>query len=735
MIWTQSLKGEDNKGGIVRYAYNDTYTKAQVDDLLSNGDWKKSVENFAEIEITYPNPQIGWVVSVNSDQVIYRYNGVEWVGLFGNSDVLEQSKVYTNTEIEKLVGSAPESLDTLEELSVAIGNDANFASTIQEKIEELKTQTENAINKTDKIYQNNVYVSDTGTAFGDNTTAVGNSSYAEGYGTLAYGPQSHVEGLNNTSAGIASHAEGYATVAIADYTHAEGKQTTASGEASHAEGYMTLSSGLYSHAEGSETLAVSACSHAEGNATVAKGAALFKVVSVNADTRQVTVSAGFPDYPPAGVTTVDLLTNAMVLIKDVPFTSTGQVLTLGTTPVFNDMTIIISYVLLSNTSVGMHAEGLRATATGSYSHAEGINTIASGTAAHAEGYTTVAMGTGSHSEGYNTIASGTYSHSEGYNTAASGMGSHAEGLGTIASGGYSHAEGGGTSATGNYSHAEGGFTLASGMYSHAANLNTNANTYASTAIGRYNKALAGATNSAAVADDLFVIGSGTSTSALSNALRVTAGGAVYGRAAYNSTGADYAEYFEWLDDNPNHEDRVGSVVTLEGDRIRLATKDDTYVLGIISAEPSVVGDSYQDDWNGRYETDEWGRLIEEEFEYEEEVHIHEEPEPPTPEEMEDPEFVHPEPISRIETVIRKGTRFKENTEWIPEKDYLPRSARPEWSAVGIMGKLRVSDDGTCQVNGFARVGDTPGTLTASNEPTNMRVIARISPTIVKIFIK
>ena len=41
-------------------------------------------------------------------------------------------------------------------------------------------------------------------------------------------------------------------------------------------------------------------------------------------------------------------------------------------------------------------------------------------------------------------------------------------------------------------------------------------------------------------------------------------GATYASAAYNSSGADYAELFQWLDDNTNNEDRAGLFVTLKG---------------------------------------------------------------------------------------------------------------------------------------------------------------------------
>lgn len=47
-----------------------------------------------------------------------------------NFQTAEQVAQTTNTAIEAVVGAAPDALDTLKELADALGNDANFASTI-----------------------------------------------------------------------------------------------------------------------------------------------------------------------------------------------------------------------------------------------------------------------------------------------------------------------------------------------------------------------------------------------------------------------------------------------------------------------------------------------------------------------------------------------------------------------------------------------------------------------------
>ena len=60
-----------------------------------------------------------------------------------------------------------------------------------------------------------------------------------------------------------------------------------------------------------------------------------------------------------------------------------------------------------------HAEGNETNASGNVSHAEGYRTTASGKASHAEGESTVAQGDFSHAEGGYTAANSKYSHVEG----------------------------------------------------------------------------------------------------------------------------------------------------------------------------------------------------------------------------------------------------------------------------------------------------------------------------------
>ena len=139
------------------------------------------------------------------------------------------------------------------------------------------------------------------------------------------------------------------------------------------------------------------------------------------------------------------------------------------------------------------------------------------------------IGTNSFAQGKDVIASSSYSHAEGMFTEASNSYSHAEGIFSTASGSASHAEGYSTTASGSASHAEGLVTTA------LSNQHVQ---------GHFNKeGVAG--NDSGTVGDAFIIGNGTSSLAKSNAFRVAYNGSVYGAGAYNSTGADIAELYEW----------------------------------------------------------------------------------------------------------------------------------------------------------------------------------------------
>ena len=319
----------------------------------------------------------------------------------------------------------------------------------------------------------------------------------------------------------------------------------------------------------------------------------------------------------------------------------------------------------------------------------------------------VASGDYSHAEGRGTTASGDYSHAEGRGTTASGNHSHAEGYFATASGNHSHAEGYFATASGNYSHAEGCGTTASGESSHAEGRSTTASSF-QFVTGKFNidKAGCSSVDDQSNESSIFIVGYGTNATK-ANAFRITAAGKCMGVSSFGSSGADYAEYFEWQDGNKNSEDRRGLFVTLDGDKIRLANANDDYILGVISANPSVVGDVQSENWHGMYKKDVFGQPLTETVE--------------VPENTDDKtgEVIPAHTITRL--VV--------NPDYNPDEEYTSREFRKEWACVGLMGKLIVVDDGTCVVNGYCKVADGGK---ATKADTGYRVMKRLDDTHIQI---
>ena len=124
-------------------------------------------------------------------------------------------------------------------------------------------------------------------------------------------------------------------------------------------------------------------------------------------------------------------------------------------------------------------------------------------------------------------------------------------------------------------------------------------------------------------------------------------GNAYADGSWNGGGADYAEYFEWDDGNTDAEDRRGISVVLDGDKIREAAAGEEPI-GVISGNPSVVGDAGWNKWSGKHIRDDFGSYV----------------------------------------LDGEGNR-QLNPDFNPDVEYVPREDRPEWSCVGLMGKLRI----------------------------------------------
>lgn len=226
--------------------------------------------------------------------------------------------------------------------------------------------------------------------------------------------------------------------------------------------------------------------------------------------------------------------------------------------------------------------------------------------------------------------------------------------------------------------ADGTYAFAMGVCNTAYSFNTVLGKFAKDDIVRgYQSNMSG---------DSFVIGNGTKSvtsgvTTKSNGFRVTQEGKVYGAGEYNSSGADYAECFEWYDGNTNNEERLGKFVTLDGNKIKIANAID-YVLGVVTAHSSVIGNN-PIDWSGRFQKDIFGRV------------------------QLDSEGI-PLTVSNYDET----------------QAYIERTKRKEWATVGLLGQLVVEDDGTCDVNSYCNVLAGIATHTSANYGS-YRVLKRL----------
>jgi hypothetical protein len=163
--------------------------------------------------------------------------------------------------------------------------------------------------------------------------------------------------------------------------------------------------------------------------------------------------------------------------------------------------------------------------------------------------------------------------------------------------------------------------------------------------------------------------------------------------AWITPAADYAEYFEWDDGNINNEDRRGVTVVLINEKIKIAeaTDDLNDIIGAVSSNPGVIGDSAWNHWHQKYLRDEYGSFI-----YESHttvrwtaVEINDEGKPykknyfyyvdNVPEDIIIPNYAN------YKQVLKKTL----NPEFDENDSYIPREERKEWTTIGLLGKIRV----------------------------------------------
>tara|TARA_R100000697_G_scaffold91123_1_gene102966 strand:- start:47 stop:1309 length:1263 start_codon:yes stop_codon:yes gene_type:complete len=142
----------------------------------------------------------------------------------------------------------------------------------------------------------------------------------------------------------------------------------------------------------------------------------------------------------------------------------------------------------------------------------------------------------------------------------------------------------------------------------------------------------------------------SSSSGADNEFRFRGDGNGFADGSFSGGGADYAEYFEWSDGNSSDEDRRGYTVVLDGNKIRKSTSSDAAatIIGVVSDNPSIIGDGDLDKWKQKYKKDDYGSYLRD---------------------------------SNGERIL--------NPDWDESLEYVSREKRKEWSTIGLIGKIRI----------------------------------------------
>jgi hypothetical protein len=176
---------------------------------------------------------------------------------------------------------------------------------------------------------------------------------------------------------------------------------------------------------------------------------------------------------------------------------------------------------------------------------------------------------------------------------------------------------------------------------------------------------------------------GGSSNPTTKQARISHNGYIYARVGTSGTGADYAELFEWDDGNQGDEDRTGMTVKLTtGGKIAIADTAEN-VIGVVSVIYGFLGNDQWDEWVGKYVKDSLGRTVNEDVKM------------VTWRDENDKEctfkITHvPNDITIPENAVYYTHQSpKINPEYDKTKNYVGRSQRKEWSAIGLVGRLRI----------------------------------------------
>ena len=160
-------------------------------------------------------------------------------------------------------------------------------------------------------------------------------------------------------------------------------------------------------------------------------------------------------------------------------------------------------------------------------------------------------------------------------------------------------------------------------------------------------------NTTRAANAAFLLFEGIADSTMK--FKVDGTGSTYGDGSYASPAADYADMFEWEDGNPDGDDRVGiTVAVASSGRIRPSSEGDIPgdVFGVVTGTACMIGNTAWNVWDRKFMKDEHGRTVH-------------------------------------RTINGKPGPVM-NPEFDESLTYVPRSHRPEWSPIGLVGRIHIN---------------------------------------------
>lgn len=301
----------------------------------------------------------------------------------------------------------------------------------------------------------------------------------------------------------------------------------------------------------------------------------------------------------------------------------------------------------------------------------------------------IGNGTGVGVQSYNNTMEIIGVNAEGYTNSAKLAGKEYSTVPTAVKGGFSGASSGGgalanrsvvlASSGGSFAHSDRSSVIGSGMSSQARGSRSGVwnSLQSETSFGKYCQSII---NSRGVKIDenyIFAMGYGTDGARTENIkfqVKGTTGNLkTAGTVSSGQNFGDYAEYFESQSGQaiPN-----GTIVTLDGRKIRKAQSNDI-PLGVISGTAGVILGDQMFHHKDKFLKDEFGVTITttelKEWQDDEGEWYSEEIEVPVP-----------------------------NPGFVEQEDYIDRSERPEWCVVGLMGQVFTRFKGDLQANDYIK---------------------------------